>query len=155
VPRTQWREEQAQALRDHSDAIWRPARRFRPESDGDGPAAAYEQPKTEELVEIERACNAQAQRDRKSAAMMDRPITRNQRNDSAGRVSRIAGRIPEDRRAPRANPIARTALTDVVAATSCANPAAKPGVGPSESTSSMSRLPQSPTPMSCSAALSK
>ncbi len=52
----------------------------------------------EELLDIERACTAQSQRDRESAAMMDRPMMRNQRRDSADRLNRIADRIQQDRR---------------------------------------------------------
>jgi hypothetical protein len=53
----------------------------------------------EELLDIERACNAQSRRDRESAALIDRPMMRDQRDDSADRLSRIVARIQQDRRA--------------------------------------------------------
>lgn len=47
---------------------------------------------------IERACRAQARRDRELAELADRPIARNQRMDSAQELLQIADQIAADRR---------------------------------------------------------
>jgi len=49
-----------------------------------------------ELVNIERACRAQANSYRELAAKADRPVQRNQRMDWAVELDRIADRIEQD-----------------------------------------------------------
>jgi hypothetical protein len=51
-----------------------------------------------ELEAIERACSLQARREREMAAMVDRPMLRNHREDSAAELERIASALQLDRK---------------------------------------------------------